>query len=340
MSPTREPASAGAWVPVVGIGASAGGLEALQQFFRTVADDIGLAYVVIVHLAPDRESELASILARETSMPVTQVVDHERAELEADHVYVIAPNRKLEVVDGAVGASRFEEPRGQRSAVDLFFRSLADARGDIFAVILSGGGTDGAVGAKSVKEAGGLVLVQDPREASHNSMPRAAVATGVADLVLPVRELAGRLAELVHNRAHLARLVAPREGEAPIDGDGDVPTDGRGQDRKGPAVRTLAEAQERARGYAARFDNVAGFRLNSGWYALALGPYDVAGKGERVAAWLNEAPSNRHTPSTGSPSGRHAGGGLTRLHELHAGSGRALVTTRKPLAPTSSAVRR
>jgi len=219
MSPTREPASAGAWVPVVGIGASAGGLEALQQFFRTVADDIGLAYVVIVHLAPDRESELASILARETSMPVTQVVDHERAELEADHVYVIAPNRKLEVVDGAVGASRFEEPRGQRSAVDLFFRSLADARGDIFAVILSGGGTDGAVGAKSVKEAGGLVLVQDPREASHNSMPRAAVATGVADLVLPVRELAGRLAELVHNRAHLARLVAPREGEAPIDGD-------------------------------------------------------------------------------------------------------------------------
>src|ERR1041384_4705110 len=112
-------------VPIRGIGASAGGVEALQQFFRSVPVDLGLAYVVIVHLAPDRKSELPSILARWTTMPVVQVADHEQIPLEPDHVYVIAPARKLEITDSAVGASTFEQPRGHRSAIDLFFRSLA-----------------------------------------------------------------------------------------------------------------------------------------------------------------------------------------------------------------------
>src|SRR5688572_133407 len=186
-------------VSVCGIGASAGGVEALQHFFGALAPDLALAYVVIVHLSPDHKSELPSILSRWTTMPVLQVGDGEKIPLQPDHVYVVAPDRKLEITDSAVGSSRFEQPRGHRTAIDLFFRSLADAHGDGFAVLLSGSGSDGAIGARAVKERGGLVLVQDPREAMHNGMPRAAIATGVADVVLPAGELAARLGELVRS---------------------------------------------------------------------------------------------------------------------------------------------
>lgn len=202
--------------PVVGIGASAGGIEALQQFFSAIPDDLGLAYVVVVHLAPDRESELPAILARHTSMPVEQVGDHDTAKLAPDRIYVIAPNRKLEITETSVGASQFEQPRGQRSAIDLFFRSLAARHGDGFAIILSGSGTDGAVGAKAVKEAGGLVLVQDPREAAHDGMPRAVISTGVADVVLPVRELAARLPILARIKHEVAALLRTAEEEPPL----------------------------------------------------------------------------------------------------------------------------
>ncbi len=201
-------------IPIVGIGASAGGLEALQTFFQSIPADLGAAYVVIVHLAPDRESGLPEILSRETKMPVMQVGDDDKTALRPDHVYVIAPNRKLELTDSSVGASQFDRPRGQRAAIDVFFRSLAAVHGESFAVVLSGGGSDGAVGAKAVKEAGGIVLVQEPREAAHESMPRAAIATGVADVVLPVRDLAARLAELVRSRGNVQRLLAP-VGEEP-----------------------------------------------------------------------------------------------------------------------------
>src|SRR5215470_15191319 len=141
-------------VPVCGIGASAGGLEALQQFFSVLPDDLKLAYVVIVHLAPDRKSDLPEIIGRWTNMPVTQVGDDDKAKLQPDHVYVIAPDRQLEITDTAVGAARFDQARGQRAAIDLFFRSLATARGDGFAVVLSGTGSDGSLGARAVKEGG------------------------------------------------------------------------------------------------------------------------------------------------------------------------------------------
>jgi two-component system, chemotaxis family, CheB/CheR fusion protein len=197
--------------PIVGIGASAGGIEALRRFFKTIPDDLGAAYVVIVHLAPDHDSELPSILARETRMPVTQVGDHDQESLQPNHVYVIAPDRKLQVTDSAVGASRFEQPRGQRSAIDLFFRSLAEVPGDIYAVVLSGGGSDGAQGARAIKAAGGLVLVQAPAEAAHDSMPLAVIATGAADLVLPVQALAEQLVELLRHRDSIERLRRPAD---------------------------------------------------------------------------------------------------------------------------------
>ncbi|SRR5579875_721776 len=206
-------------VPICGIGASAGGLEALQKFFAALPNDLGLAYVVIVHLAPDRKSELPAILARWTSMPVIQVGDSDKALLVANHVYVIAPDRKLEITDTSVGSSPFVQVRGQRAAIDLFFRSLATSRGDGFAVVLSGSGSDGAFGARAVKESGGLVLVQDPNEASHGDMPRAVIATGVADLILPIDQMVARLAELARTKEKLTPVVRAVEKNDVVDGD-------------------------------------------------------------------------------------------------------------------------
>jgi two-component system CheB/CheR fusion protein len=183
---------------IVGIGASAGGIHALQSFFEVLPADTGASFVVVVHLDPQSRSELGSILATRTRMPVVPVEGTER--LEANRVYVISPDRRLHLTDHEISSAEFDEPRGQRAPIDLFFRSLAGEHGDGFAVILTGAGADGAIGVKAVKEAGGIILVQDPAEAEYPSMPRAAIATGIADFVLPVRELAGRLVELIRNR--------------------------------------------------------------------------------------------------------------------------------------------
>jgi two-component system CheB/CheR fusion protein len=180
---------------IVAIGASAGGVGALQDFFDAVPSRTGAVYVVVVHLDPRHRSELPQILAARTRMPVVQVEATE--PLQANRVYVIPPDRRLQIVGREISAIRFDEPPGQRAAIDLFFRSVAEQLGDGFAVILSGAGSDGTVGAKAVKEAGGIILVQDPSEAEYSSMPRSAIATGVADFVLPVRELAARLVELI-----------------------------------------------------------------------------------------------------------------------------------------------
>jgi two-component system, chemotaxis family, CheB/CheR fusion protein len=191
---------------IVAIGASAGGVQALQSFFSAIPPRTGAAFVVIIHLEPQHRSELAAILAQRTRMPVVQVEKKEK--LEADHVYVISPDRRLQLVDSEISAVEFQEPRGQRTAIDLFFRSLAERGGDSFAVVLSGAGSDGAIGVRAVKEAGGIILVQDPNEAQFASMPRSAIANGPADLVLPVRELAVRLADLISAVRKEWRLAA------------------------------------------------------------------------------------------------------------------------------------
>lgn len=195
--------------PVCAIGASAGGIKALQAFFRDVAPDLGLAYVVIVHLAPDYPSQLAEILGNSTSMPVHQVEDS--PELKADCVYVIPPDRQLVIEDNHISARHFDEPRGQRAPIDMFFRSIAAARGDGFALVLTGAGSDGAIGVTKVKESGGLILVQDPKEAEFPMMPRSAIATGVADFIEPIAKLAERVAETMRSKR---ALVATEEAEA------------------------------------------------------------------------------------------------------------------------------
>jgi two-component system CheB/CheR fusion protein len=187
--------------PIVGIGASAGGVKALQAFFEAMPSDSGAAYVVIIHLAPDAPSELANILGGRTRMPAYQVEDTTR--LQPNNIYVIPPNKRLRIADHMISATSFEEPRGHRAPIDLFFRSLAKHHGDAFAVILTGAGADGAIGVKAVKEAGGIVLVQDPNEAEYASMPRSAIGMQVADFVLPLHDLADRLTELLRNRDHL-----------------------------------------------------------------------------------------------------------------------------------------
>jgi two-component system, chemotaxis family, CheB/CheR fusion protein len=187
---------------IVAIGASAGGIQALQTFFGALPERTGATFVVVVHLDPQHRSEMPSIIAARTRMPVVQVGARER--LQADHVYVIPPDRRLQMIDHEVSALQFDEPRGQRAPIDLFFRSVAERLGDGFAVILSGAGSDGAIGVRAVKEAGGIILVQDPNEAEYSSMPRSAIATGVADFVLPVRDVARRLVDLIRIKESLA----------------------------------------------------------------------------------------------------------------------------------------
>jgi two-component system, chemotaxis family, CheB/CheR fusion protein len=199
--------------PTVGIGTSAGGVRALQTFFESLPTPIDAAFVVIVHLDPAHQSELPSILAARTQMPVVQVTEPTR--LEPGRVYVIPPNRQLLATDQHLAVSEFDEPRWKRAPIDLFFRSLAAQHGDDFAIVMSGAGADGSKGIKAVKEAGGIILVQDPDEAEYGSMPRSAIATGLADFVLPVREIATRLPELIRNRNALpAEALSKAESDA------------------------------------------------------------------------------------------------------------------------------
>lgn len=170
---------------VVGIGASAGGIEALQRFFEQVDSRSGMAYVVILHLSPDHDSQLAGLLQQITSIPVTRVVEHTR--IEADHIYVVPPNQHLVMEDDfitAVTNISFEE---RWAPVDIFFRTLAESYGPrAVCVVLTGTGANGSMGLKRIKERGGVVFVQSPMEALHGEMPRNAIATDLVDEVLPV----------------------------------------------------------------------------------------------------------------------------------------------------------
>jgi two-component system CheB/CheR fusion protein len=188
---------------VVGIGASAGGIEALQSLFTALPADLGHAYVVIMHLAPSHTSQLTAIVARTTSMTVREVSDGKRLRVKANHVYVIPPGQQLELKDASLVAFDLAESHGRRSTVDNFFKSLAEYRDGHFAIVLSGGGSDGLLGAKAIKEAGGIILAQDPEEAGHPDMPLAVISAGIADIVLPVRQLAARLAELTQAKRDL-----------------------------------------------------------------------------------------------------------------------------------------
>src|SRR5262245_26602837 len=177
---------------VVGLGASAGGIEALRSFFSHVPAERGAAYVVILHLSPDHDSKLAEVLQTTASISVTQVTHPVR--VEAEHVYVVPPNRRLEIVDGLLTLSAMTQREHRRSPVDVFFWALADANGSrSVGIVLSGTGPNGSACLKRVKEYGGLTIAQAPEEAGHAEMPSNAIATGQVDLVLRVAEMPARI---------------------------------------------------------------------------------------------------------------------------------------------------
>ena len=200
-----EPSNRKKGLTVVGIGASAGGLEALRAFFSALSPDTGMAFVVVTHLHPEHESHMAELLQKFTLMPATQVV--KKTKVKPNHVYVIPPNRMILMTDTHLDTVEFTEPRGKRAPIDIFFRSLASEAREPIAIILSGGGTDGSVGVKDVKEVGGVIMVQQPEDAEYDSMPRAALGTGLADVVLPAAQLAEKLSEYGRHRPKLPQDV-------------------------------------------------------------------------------------------------------------------------------------
>ncbi|MDQ2769503.1 MAG: PAS domain-containing protein [Bacteroidota bacterium] len=202
----------GATFPVVALGGSAGSLTAFEQFFRALPADCGMAFVVIIHLAPDQSSQLAQVLQHFTLMPVQEATDG--LHLRPNQVYVIPPNRDMSVLHGALLLFAPTQPPGRRLPIDFFFQSLAkDARERAVCIICSGLGTDGTLGLKMVMENFGMVMVQDPAEAEFDSMPRSALATEFVDYVLPAAELPARLLEYV--RRPTSR---PRRDEAEASG--------------------------------------------------------------------------------------------------------------------------
>lgn len=177
---------------IVGMGASAGGITAFKQFFERVPADSGMAYVVILHLSPEHDSKLAEVLQTSAAIPVAQVVESIR--IEPNHVYVIPPNKSLSMVDGTLALSEIKGYEERRAPVDIFFRTLATEHTTrAVSVILSGTGADGSMGVKRVKEMGGIILVQDPREAEYSDMPRNSIATGLVDHVLPAAEMPSKI---------------------------------------------------------------------------------------------------------------------------------------------------
>ena len=181
--------------PVVGLGASAGGLGALIQCLESLPADPDMAFVVILHLSASHESNAAAILQRATRMPVRQVTS--ATPIERNHVYVIPPTHHLSMYDGHLSLTAPQKEKGRHVAIDLFFRTLADVhRERSVGVVLSGTGSDGSVGLARIKEQGGIVIAQSPGEAEYAGMPESAIATGKVDFVLPAADIAPKLIEL------------------------------------------------------------------------------------------------------------------------------------------------
>ncbi|WP_339749444.1 CheR family methyltransferase [uncultured Rubinisphaera sp.] len=195
--------------PLVGIGASAGGLAALKEFFSHVPVKSGMAYVIVVHLSPDHKSLLAELLQPSIKIPVQQVT--ETTKLEPDHVYVIPPNANLDTIDTHLRLTELEESRVERAPIDHFFRTLANTHGDhAIGVILTGTGSDGTLGLRQIKAQVGLTIVQDPNEAEFDGMPQSAIATGMVDLILPLAEIPEAILRFSKTKP---RLKLPKDGE-------------------------------------------------------------------------------------------------------------------------------
>jgi len=203
--------------PIVGIGASAGGLEAFEHFFNHTPSDTGVAFVLIQHLDPTHKSILGDLIKRYTRMKVFQVEDG--MKVEPNCTYIIPPNRDMAILHGRLHLIEPTAPRGLRLPIDFFFRSLAQDRAEqAICIVLSGTGTDGTLGLKAVKGEGGMTMVQSPDAAKYDGMPRSAINTGMVDYILPSEKMPEQLLSFINrerskkaekaNGAHL-----PKPGE-------------------------------------------------------------------------------------------------------------------------------
>jgi two-component system, chemotaxis family, CheB/CheR fusion protein len=180
--------------PIVGIGASAGGLAAFEAFFSAMPADTnpGMAFVLVQHLAPDHKSILTDLIRRYTRMQVSEVTDG--MAVQPNCAYIIPPNRDMAFLNGALQLLEPSSPRGQRLPIDFFFRSLAqDQRERAICIVLSGTGSDGTLGIRAIKGEGGMVMVQNPASTEYDGMPRSAIATGLVDYELPPAEMPAQL---------------------------------------------------------------------------------------------------------------------------------------------------
>lgn len=193
-----HPSQIPAHIPVVGIGASAGGLDAFKQFFEAMPSNTGMAFVLVQHLDPTHKSLMVDLLSRQTKMKVVQIED--QMGVKANQVYMIPPNRDLSIRNGELYLSEPIQRRGLRLPIDFFFTSLAeDQRERSICIILSGTGSDGTLGLKAIKSYGGMVMAQTPKTAQHEGMPVSAISTGAVDYVLPVADMPGTLIKYVQH---------------------------------------------------------------------------------------------------------------------------------------------
>lgn len=182
--------------PIVGIGASAGGLEALESFFANMPPDSGIAFIIIQHLAPNHKSFMGDLLQKQTKMPVVQIEDG--ILVQPDRVYLNPPGKQVAMIKRTLQLLDFPETPGIVLPIDAFFRTLAEDQGErAICIILSGTGSDGTLGVKAVKSAGGLTMAQDEQQAKHSGMPHSAIESGMVDFTLPVEKMADELLKYV-----------------------------------------------------------------------------------------------------------------------------------------------
>lgn len=183
--------------PIIGIGSSAGGLEALERFFSNIPSDIGMAFVLIPHLDPNFKSQLSELIMRHAQMEVSEVVDNDK--IKPNHAYIIPPNKNLAIDNGRLITSEPHNPRGMRLPIDFFFRSLAlQQKENAICIILSGTGTDGTFGLREVKGVGGMVMAQEPKTAKYAGMPESAINSNLVDYILPPEDMSNQLIKYVN----------------------------------------------------------------------------------------------------------------------------------------------
>jgi two-component system, chemotaxis family, CheB/CheR fusion protein len=203
----------------VGIGASAGGLEAFTQLLRALPNDTGMAFVFVQHLDPTHATVLTELLSKATGMPTSEVEDP--TPVRPDHVYVIPPNHSLTISGGILHLGTRDMTHGRHLPIDTFLTSLADDQGArAIGVILSGSGSDGALGLRAIKGAGGVTFAQDERSAQHAGMPHSAVVAGAVDLVLPAAEIAAELARIARHPYVEAPPRSPGDADLAAERDG------------------------------------------------------------------------------------------------------------------------